>query len=81
MTRLSWDEIVRQHPDRWVAVKDAEMDGADVVSGEVVAALSDREMRLFRVEHGGADFVYRRTSEGDYTGPITSDISILVDEV
>ena len=52
MTRLSWDEIVRQHPDRWVAVKDAEMDGADVVSGEVVAALSDREMRLFRVEHG-----------------------------
>ena len=38
MARLSWDEMVKQYPDLWVAVKDAEMDGADIMSGEVVAA-------------------------------------------
>ncbi len=79
MARLSWAEMVSIYPDQWVAVKDAEMDGADILSGEVVAAKPDREMRVFRLHNSKAGLVFRRTSEGDFDGYINSDIKIRVD--
>lgn len=79
MARLSWDEMVKQYPDLWVAVKDAEMDGADIVSGEVVTAQSDEEMRKFRINNRGAGFVFRRTSECGFNGHIASNLRIRVD--
>ena len=30
--RMTWDEMVEKYPDRWVVVKDAVMDGPDVLS-------------------------------------------------
>lgn len=79
MARLSWDEMVRQYPNLWVAVKDAEMDGADIMSGEVVTAQPDEEMRKFRMNNHGAGFVFRRTSECGFNGHITSNLRIRVD--
>lgn len=79
MARLSWDEMVDKYPDQWVAVKNAEMDGADIISGEVVAAKPDNEMRKFRVQNFNSGFVFRRTSDGDFNGFINSDFKIRVD--
>ncbi len=80
MARLTWDEIVKKYPDLWVAVRDAEMDGADIVSGEVVAAKPDKEMRQFRMRNSNAGYVFRRTSDGYYCSPIESDFRIIVDQ-
>ena len=80
MPRLTWDEIEKQYPDQWVAIKDAEMDGADIISGEVVAAMPDREMRKFRISHFDSGYVFTRTSDGDFDGYIDSDIRIAVDQ-
>ncbi len=80
MARLSWAEMVRAYPNMWVAVRDAEMDGADIVSGEVVEARSDREMRQFRMRNRNAGYVFRRTSEGNFNGHIDSDFRIRVDQ-
>ncbi len=79
MARMTWDDMVKKYPDLWVAIKDAEMDGADVMSGEVVTAQSDEEMRKFRIEHRGSGLVFRRTSECGFNGHITSDLRIRVD--
>ena len=67
MARLTWDEMVSTYPDQWVAVKDAEMDGADIISGEVVAAKSDRAMRKFRILNRHTGLVFRRTSDGVFS--------------
>lgn len=64
MVRMTWDEMVFGYPDQWVAVKDAEMDGADIVSGEVVAHLPDREMREYRIKHFHSGLVFMRTTDG-----------------
>lgn len=79
MTRMSWEEMVKAYPDQWVAVKDAQMDGADIVSGEVVAAMPDIEMHEFRIGKRKSELVFRRTSEGDFNGYIKSDIGIRLD--
>ena len=79
MARLSWDEMVQQYPDLWVAVKDAEMDGADIMSGEVIAAQSDEDMRRFGVKNRGAGLVFRRTSEHNFNGHISSNLRIRID--
>ena len=76
---MSWVEIVQQYPDLWVAVKDAEMDGADIVSGTVVSALPDKEMREFRIKNRGSGYVFRRTTEQGYNGPVTAGLKISVD--
>lgn len=80
MDRLSWDEMVEKYPDQWIAVKDAEMDGADIMSGEVVTAQSDEEMREFRIKHRGDGYVFRRTSDCGFNGHITSNLRIRVDQ-
>ena len=79
MARLTWDEMVSAYPDQWVAVKDPEMDGADIISGEVVAAKTDRAMRKFRILNRQTGLVFRRTSDGEFNGFINSNIKIKVD--
>ncbi len=39
--RFSWDEIVGMFPDRWVALTDYVLDGADVESGVLQAVCAD----------------------------------------
>ena len=31
--RMTWEEMAKKYPDQWVVVKDAVMDGPDIVSG------------------------------------------------
>lgn len=78
MARLTWDEMVEKYPNLWVAVKDAEMDGGDIISGEVVDAKPDKEMRSFRIANWGSGLVFRRTSDGEFDGFINSDFKIAV---
>ncbi len=78
MDVISWEEMVKRYPDQWVAVKNATMDGADIISGEVVVAKNDRDMRKFRVKNRKTGLVFRRTSEGAFDGFINSDIKITV---
>ena len=79
MARMSWDEMVKQYPNMWVAVKDAEMNGIDVLSGEVVTVQPDDKICKFRMKHRGAGFVFRRTSESGFNGHIGSDFTIRVE--
>lgn len=72
MARLTWDEMVQRYPDQWIAVKNAEMNGADIISGEVVAALPDTEMRKFRMSNSNSGYIFRRTSDGNFPTIITS---------
>lgn len=76
--RMTWLEMVEKYPDRWVAVKDAQKDGPDIVSGVLVAVKSDDEIALFRVENHGKGYIFRRTTEGAFNGVTGSDIVISV---
>lgn len=29
--RVTWDDMVKEYPDKWVVVKDAEMNGPDIL--------------------------------------------------
>ena len=72
MARLTWDEMVEKYPDQWIAVKDAEMDGADIESGEVVAYENDMEDFIdFRIKNRHT-YKFCRTSVEDIPGIIMS---------
>ena len=76
--RMTWNEIVEAYPDKWVVVKDAEMEGPDVISGIVVEVLSDDEIGNYRIENCDKEYEYRRTTEGYFNGITGSSIIISV---
>lgn len=39
--RLTWKEMQERYPDKWVFVKNAEKDGPDIISGEVISVCDD----------------------------------------
>ena len=45
--RMSWDEMVKEYPDRWVVIKNAEMNGPGIVSGIIVTVKTDDEIMRF----------------------------------
>ena len=53
--RQTWDEMVKQYPDRWVVVKDAEMSGPDILSGVIVDVISDKEIIEYRLKNNSHD--------------------------
>ena len=75
--RMTWDDIVDQYPERWVAIRDAEMDGADIISGIVEAVLTDEEVGEYR-EQAALGLLFDRTTEGNWYGPINAEFSIRV---
>ena len=75
--RMTWDEIVDQYPERWVAIRDAEMQGADIISGIVEAVLTDEEIGDYR-DHAEPGLLFDRTTEGNWYGPISSEFTIRV---
>ena len=77
--RMSWDEMVKEYPDRWVVIKDAEMDGPDIISGIIVTVKSDDDIMRFRIDNQKKGYKFYRTSEGDFYGITDADISISVD--
>lgn len=76
--RLTWDEMVKRYPDRWVAVKDAEMDWPDIVSGQVVAVLKDDEIGDYKATCE-PNLIFDRTTEGNWYGPINASFTIKVE--
>lgn len=76
--RMTWDEIVEKYPDLWVSVRDAEMNGPDIVSGIIEETISDEAVGDYKADHWGDDLVIRRTTEGEWLGPISADFIIEV---
>ena len=75
---MTWEDMVREYPDRWVAVGNAVMDGPDIVSGDVVAVKTDDEICDYEDQHLREGLRFRRTTEGDWDGIINSDFAITV---
>ena len=78
-TKMSWDEMVEKYPNQWVVVKDATMDGPDVLSGTLVAVKNDDEIGKYEVDHLDMGYKFRRTTEGFWNGITGSSIVISVD--
>jgi len=74
--RESWIAIITQYPDRWIALRNPEMDGPDILSGEVVAVISDDDIIEFEDEHVGEGLIYRRTTDGELNGLIRANFVI-----
>ncbi len=49
--RITWQEMVDKYPDMWVAVKDAEMDGPDILSGVPVDVKSDDDIAQYHIKN------------------------------
>ncbi len=77
--RMTWQEMVRAYPDQWVVVKDAEMDGPDILSGILVTVKPDDDIGAYRVQNSGNGYEFRRTTEGFWNGITGSSIVISVD--
>ena len=76
--RMTMEEMIDQYPDRWVAIKDAERDGPNILSGIVYAVLSDDEICDYEEDHLQDGLIYRRTTEGDFGVTIDADFIITV---
>lgn len=44
LERLTWEEIVKKYPERWVVSDDVKKDGATIISGVVVNVCSDEDI-------------------------------------
>ena len=75
-TRMTWEEMVEKYPDMWVSIRDAEMDGPDVVAGMLDSAISDEEIGDYEADHWGDGLICRRTTEGGWLGPISAGFTI-----
>lgn len=76
--RMTWDEMVDRYPDMWVSISDAEMEGPDVLSGELVAVIPDDEIADYELDHWTDGYITRRTTEGEWLGPISANFTIEV---
>ncbi len=77
--RVTWQEMVDNYPDMWVVVRDAEMDGPDIISGILVDVKSDNDIGDYRIKNHNRGLKYRRTTEGFWNGITGSSIVISVD--
>ena len=75
---MTWDEMVEKYPDQWVVVKDAVMDGPDIISGELIEVKSDNDIADFQIKNHGKGYEFRRTTEGSFNGITGSSIVISV---
>ena len=73
--RMTWEQMVDIFPNLWVVVQNAIMNGGDIISGEVVATMSDDEIEAYRCNHLGQGNRYRRTTEDYGYGIINSDFT------
>lgn len=63
--KKSWKEIVKEYPDKWVALSDCSMEGIRIIKAVVVAICSDQE-RLGtekQLVEKNIRFVWRRTTD------------------
>ena len=65
MERLSWDGIVANYPDKWVAlsnVKYMDDDGTNIEMADVVAVMTDDEHEGKRIEWWDEGYDFIRTT-------------------
>lgn len=78
--RLTFEEMKKKYPDRWVFVKNAEMDGPDVISGEVICVCDDEEYadKWIELINAGTAFNKVRTSHWMLGGGIINAENITI---
>ena len=74
--RMTWEEISKQYPNMWVAVKNPIMSGPDIIEGDVVAIKSDTEICDYENEHDNEGLIFRRTMEDEWNGTIDTGFII-----
>ncbi|MCR5791079.1 MAG: hypothetical protein K6G83_14450 [Lachnospiraceae bacterium] len=79
--RMTWNEITQKYPERWVALKEAEMDGPNIISGIVTAVKTDDEIYDYEPEHLHEGLIFERTTEGEWSGIIDSNLATMIDNV
>ena len=64
-TVMSWNEIQKQYPDRWVALADYKKDGPLVLEGVPLEVCEERDMydAEISLRQKGIPFIWRRTTE------------------
>ena len=72
--RMTWDDIVKQYPDKWVALSSYNGWGPDVDDGIIEVVLSDDEYPDYRVAHIDDGWFYKRTTDNvDFGGFISGE--------
>lgn len=59
----TWEEVVRKYPSRWVLFSKANLRGSDVVSGQILAVVTDDELQDYLDNHYNEIAFYSRTTE------------------
>lgn len=64
-TMMTWEEIKRKYPDRWVALTDYKKQGSRIIEAIPVRVCREKEMYMTELEldRQGIDFLWRRTTE------------------
>ena len=77
--RMTWDQIVEEYPDMWVAIANPVFDGdhPDILEGDVVAVAKDDVIGDVKSEHRGEGLRYRRTTESGWNGIFYADFRII----
>lgn len=62
--RMSWEEIVAQYPDKWVALTSVEFKDNQITSGVVEGSCNDEGMSKLNEEliHKGVDIFWAKTT-------------------
>ena len=73
---MTWNNMVEEYPNMWLAIKNAEMDGPNIITGIVFAVLTDDEIIDYEDEHGDEGLIFRRTKGGVSNGPIRANFIV-----
>lgn len=60
---MTWPEIASEYPDRWVALKNVKMDGANIAECDVAAVITDDEICDYANAHLQDGLMFKRTSD------------------
>lgn len=73
--RLTLNELKEKYPAKWVFLKNAEMDGPNIISGEVICVCDDEEYSSKWIEliKSGIKFNKLRTTHEMYGGIINAE--------
>ena len=75
----SWDNIEKKYPDKWVVLKNVSFTGLDIDSAEVVEVKDDSDIIEYQENHLDDGYIFRRTTEGIFNGPVRANFEIKID--
>lgn len=73
---VTWKYMVEHYPNMWIAIKDPQMDGPDIVSGIISAVITDDEIIDYEDKHRKEGLTFRRTKGGVSNGPIRANFIV-----